>query len=218
MSVSGRSMPVGQPTNGQFSDDGPVSSGRQAGRSPSLPGTPLPAGVLCLAWMALVVIGIVGRLYQPAYGVTPLAGIGLCAGALFFHPLVAASVPLVALAASNVALPGGGSYGSWAMAAIVYGAFAWPVLMGGLVRRHRIWGAVGGALASSLVFFLATNLGHWWLTNDYPHTAAGLLDCFTLALPFYRWMPVGDLVWSLALSSGLAIFPALAQKMQRSPA
>lgn len=158
-------------------------------------------------------IGVLGRLWQPAYGVSPLIGIGLCAGALFGNRLLAASVPAVALAVSNLALPGGGAYGSWTMAAVIYAAFIWPVCLGGLVRRHRILGVIGGALAGSLGFYLSTNLVHWWLTTDYPHTAAGLVECYVAALPFYRWTPVGDLVWSLVLVTGLACVPAMARRI-----
>ena len=81
----------------------------------------------------------------------------------------------------------------------------WPVLMGSVVRRSHVWGALGGALAGSLVFYLSTNLAHWWLTTDYPHTTSGLVECYVAALPFYRWTPVGDLVWSLGLTSGAGL-------------
>lgn len=186
--------------------------GRPFGLAPvELDPRDLPIGFLCVAWCALVGIGILGRLWQPVYGVSPLIGIGLCAGALFANRFIAASVPAVALAASNYALPGGGVYGSWTMAAIIYAAFTWPVLMGSLVRRHRGWGALGGALAGSLVFFLSTNLAHWWLTTDYAHTLGGLIECYVAALPFYRWTPVGDIGWALALSATLLAVPALAR-------
>jgi hypothetical protein len=59
-------------------------------------------------------------------------------------------------------------------------------------------------LASSLVFYLSTNLAYWWLTADYPHTPAGLAACYVAALPFYRWMPVGDVAWSVAIFAGLS--------------
>ena len=203
---------------GQFPENVSLSAGSMAERRGSgafgLDGHKLPVGFLCLAWGVLVGIGILGRLWQPVYGVSPLIGIGLCAGALFANRFVAASVPVIALAASNLALPGGGSYGSWTMAAIIYAAFTWPVLMGSLVRRSHVWGALGGALAGSLVFYLTTNFAHWWLTADYPHTASGLVECYVAALPFYRWTPVGDLVWSLGLTSGLAFVPALARRFR----
>jgi hypothetical protein len=125
--------------------------------------------------------------------------VALAAGFLFANPLVAASVPLAALAASNLLLPG---YGSLGVAAVVYAATAWPVLLGtcGILGqdRPRWLAVVGGSLATSLVFFLSTNLAHWAFMADYPRTMAGLGECFVAALPFYRWMPVGDAAWTLA--------------------
>jgi hypothetical protein len=155
------------------------------------------------AWVALVAIGAVGRLWQPGWNVTPMAGVALAAGAIFPHPFLAASVPLASLALSNLVMPG---YGSLAMAAVIYAATAWPVLLGSRLVPGKAWQAViGSALASSLVFYLTTNFAHWWLTNDYPHTLAGLAACYVAALPFYRWMPVGDVAWSVALFAGLSV-------------
>ena len=149
-------------------------------------------------WLVLVAIGAAGRLWQPAYHVTPMAAVGLVAGAVFTSPLLAASVPVAALAVSNLFLP---SYGNFTMAIVVFSATAWPALLGFVapgIREGRWWTWLGGALAHSLVFFLATNLAYWWISVDYPRSADGLAECFTMALPFYRWMPVGDAAWSLA--------------------
>lgn len=176
-----------------------------------------PRGMVLVAvWAALVAVGVVGRLWQPGWNVTPMAGVALAAGAAFPHPLVAASVPLMALAIGNLSLP---EYGSVAMAVVVYAATIWPIVLGRSVLRAgdgrgvdvsgwspRRWsGLAGSALASSLVFFLTTNLAHWWLSNDYPHTGAGLLACYVAALPFYRWMPVGDLAWSAVIFTALSV-------------
>ena len=175
------------------------SSASLADRTRSFQSWPL----LVAAWVALVAIGAVGRLWQPGWNVTPMAGVALAAGAIFPHPLLAASVPLASLALSNLVMPG---YGSLVMAAVIYAATAWPVLLGSRLVPGKAWQAViGSALASSLVFYLTTNLAHWWLTNDYPHTLAGLVACYVAALPFYRWMPVGDVAWTVALFAGLSV-------------
>jgi hypothetical protein len=162
---------------------------------------------LAVVWLALVGLGVTGRLWQPAWNVTPMAAVALAAGTLFPNQIVAATVPLAALVLSNFGLD---AYESLPMAVIVCAATAWPVLLGGLLRRMATGGravavlaVLAGALASSLVFFLATNLAFWWFTAEYPHTAAGLAACFTAALPFYRWMPAGDLAWTAATFAGL---------------
>jgi hypothetical protein len=162
-------------------------------------------------WLALVAVGICGRLWQPAYNVTPFAAIGLAAGSLFGISLTAAAVPIVALVMSNMALPG---YGSTVMALVVYGSFACPVLFGSLVKRQGWIAVVGGSLASSLIFFITTNFATWALSEIYPHTLAGLTNCYVAALPFYRWMPVGDVVWSISVFSALVAVGRIQQLVQ----
>ena len=143
----------------------------------------LTVATLACCWIGLVAIGACGRLWQPGWNITPMAGVALAAGAVFPNPL---------------------------MAAVVYAATAWPVVLGrrlsltGGPKAARWLTAAGSALASSLVFFATTNLAHWWLTNDYPHTAAGLVACYSAALPFYRWMPAGDVGWTVVIFAGLS--------------
>lgn len=168
---------------------------------------PLPPAVLVVAWLSLVALAVVGRAWQPAAHVTPLAAVSLAAGVVFPSVAVAASVPLVALALGNLFLP---PYGSVTMAVVVYAALAWPVvlgrlgLLGGPGRDTRWLNVLAGALAASLVFFFATNITFWLLTDTYPRSPAGLLACLVAALPFHRWMPVGDVVWSLLVFGSLA--------------
>ena len=176
------------------------------------------SGSLVLLWVALVVIGICGRLWQPAANVTPLAAIALVSGSLFAGSvggsLVAAATPLAAVLLSNLVLP---AYGSPVMAVVVYAALAWPSLLGGVIRRQGWLAIFGGSLAASLVFFFSTNLAHWALSQQYPHTLAGLGACYVAALPFYRWMPVGDLVWTATLFAGLAFLSRLSQSAVGKP-
>lgn len=157
------------------------------------------------AWATLVAVAVAGRLWQPEWNgvrlwnVTPLVAVALAAGALFPSRLAAAAVPLVALAISNVFEP---SYRSLVVAGAVYAASAWPVLLGGVARRGGWLGVLGGAAASSLVFFVVTNFAHWAVMGDYTLDWAGLVECYRQALPFYR--PLGDVVWSLAFFAGIA--------------
>ncbi|MDO7714742.1 MAG: hypothetical protein MUP93_07680, partial [Pirellulales bacterium] len=162
-------------------------------------------------WLALVAVGVCGRLWQPAYNVTPFAAIGLAAGSLFGISLAAASVPIVALVISNMVLPG---YGSTIMTFVVYVSLACPVLFGSLVQRQGWIAVLGGSLASSLIFFITTNFATWALSELYPHTLSGLTTCYIAALPFYRWMPVGDAVWSISLFSTLVAVGRIQQLVQ----
>lgn len=46
---------------------------------------------------------------------------------------------------------------------------------------------------ASFLFFLLSNFGVWY--NWYPHTWSGLLECYLLAVPFYKNTLLGDLVF-----------------------
>lgn len=199
------------------------SSVRPTGGSPAdrtgCPAAFSSRAALVGVWLFLVAVAVAGRAWQPSAHVTPMAAVSLVAGAVFPGLLSAASVPLAALMLGNLFLPG---YGSVALAVVVYVALAWPVVLGrlGLLGRpgDRVrWLAVaGGALASSLVFFFATNTAHWLLTEQYPHTLAGLVTCLSAGLPFHRWMPAGDLAWSLGLFGCLSA-AAVAEGMLFGP-
>jgi len=185
--------------------------GTVPGRTPVLP----PA-TLAVTWVLLVALAVAGRAWQPAAHVTPLAAVSLAAGAIFPSTLLAASVPVAALAIGNLFLP---PYGSLAMAVVVFAALSWPVILGragflGAIGRDTRWrNVIGGALASSIVFFFATNLAYWLLTDMYPRTPAGLTACLVAALPFHRWMPVGD----VATWTGWRRTKSTASSRTRSP-
>ena len=173
----------------------------------SSPGSLATVWLFGVAWLFLVTLAVVGRAWQPAAHVTPLAAVSLAAGAFFPSTILAASVPVVALAIGNSFLP---PYDNMAMALVVYAALAWPVvlgrmgLLGGAGRDTKWFAVLGGALACSLGFFFSTNVASWLLTEMYPKSAPGLVACLTAALPFHRWMPVGDIAWSVAVFGLLA--------------
>jgi len=52
------------------------------------------------------------------------------------------------------------------------------------------------ALGSSVAFFLITNFGVWKATGLYSHTWGGLINCYVMALPFWRNALAGDLIFT----------------------
>lgn len=82
----------------------------------------------------------------------------------------------------------------------VYLAFAAVIAIGiVLLRKLSIGSIIGASLIGGLVFYLITNFAVWIGTPAYPKTLAGLLECYTLALPFFRNTIAGNLFYCLAL-------------------
>jgi hypothetical protein len=73
---------------------------------------------------------------------------------------------------------------------------------------------VTASLASSTFFFLTTNFAVWASGTWYPKTLDGLMWAYTLGLPFFRNMMIGDLffrgvvfgAWATVAVSGVNYF------------
>ena len=164
--------------------------------------------VFCL----LVAIGVVGRWGQPDWCVTPMAAIGLMAGRYFHRAAVALLVPLVAMGISDLVLP---SYDRAAVFLAVYAAMVMAVVWGRLLRRPVVtrFGSLARlaccAAAPAVGFFLLTNFAVWASSSLYAKTPAGLLECYSAALPFFRRMLAGDLIYTAMLFGLAAAFGAI---------
>ena len=81
--------------------------------------------------------------------------------------------------------------------------FTWgSILVAGFlglwVRSRRNYATLLGAgVAHSIFFFLFSNFGVWLVDGHglYPRTAEGLIQCYTLAIPFYRNTLAGNLIY-----------------------
>jgi len=64
--------------------------------------------------------------------------------------------------------------------------------------------ALFGLLPATL-FYLVSNFAVWAFQSDYEKTLAGLAKCYWAAVPFYRWMLIGDVFYLTILLGCLAI-------------
>jgi hypothetical protein len=74
----------------------------------------------------------------------------------------------------------------------------------GRTRRYsgfwtRVVPIASFTIAGSIVFFVVTNFGCWWLLNAYPKSWSGLFQCYLAAVPFFRGTLSGDLIGSAIL-------------------
>lgn len=172
----------------------------------------LVEGVL---FVMLVLVGAQTRIWlQDVPNFAPVAGLALFAGYFFRSWLLALCLPLSVMAISDLSI---GGY-DWRMMAVVYGMLAVPVAFRTVLRRHlsvdqgglksatlAVTGLVGCSLGASVLFFLTTNFGSWLWFNMYEHTWAGLVQCYAMAIPFFRYTLCGDLFFAVALFGGYAV-------------
>ncbi|WP_425400980.1 DUF6580 family putative transport protein [Aeoliella sp.] len=166
-----------------------------------------------LVFVLLVTIAVVGRMGRPDWNFTPVAATALFAGFYFRNRLVAAMVPLAALAISDFAEPLHNS--RWVMAT-VWAAMLLPAALGPWLRGSKsrfeafLRGTVG-ALAPAAFFFLTTNFAVWAVgpvaggSLMYSQDLSGLAECYAAAIPFFRSMVLGDLFYMTLLFGAYAL-------------
>jgi len=155
--------------------------------------------------IALTVLSALGRLLPHAPNVTPLGGSCLFAGSRV-RGIWAYLLPLAVMLATDPFAWFG--HGYTLISPVIYASFMINVWIGRRVLSgdNRVTPVRVGASAfiCSLQFFILTNLALWvgavaQHNPIYSPDFAGLITCFTMALPFWGRTLAGDLLFSGAL-------------------
>jgi hypothetical protein len=91
--------------------------------------------------------------------------------------------------------------GTWTTATLfVYAALFINIGLGRLLSNTENVGlVVGTTVGASIQFFVTSNLGVWLTSGMYTLDLAGLAQCFTMAVPFYRNTFASDIVFTCVL-------------------
>jgi hypothetical protein len=166
-----------------------------------------------LTWTFVLVLSAIAVAYRMApyyllppgtyllWNLVPIGALALFAGSRLRQHW-AYAVPLAIMLVSDLMLIRplaalGMSPFSWGTV-LIYASFAVYVLIGRLIREGELSPLVigGAALLASAQFFLLTNFAVWYSSTFYPHTFAGLMECYLAGVPFYRNTLAGDLFFS----------------------
>lgn len=145
----------------------------------------------------IVLLVAATRLLPHPPNFTPIAALALFGGAFFADKRMAYIVALGAMFLSDVFL------GFHNTMPFVYAAFIITIFMGTKMRgKVSAKNVLGGALGSSILFFVLTNFGVWMVSAYYPLTLEGLITCYVAAIPFFHYTLAGTLVYSAVLFGG----------------
>jgi hypothetical protein len=150
----------------------------------------------------LLVLGLVGRLFPHLPNFAPLTAIALVAG-MRLRLSWAVMVILSLTVFTDLLL---GVY-DWRIMLLVYVCyFLFPLLGSVLMRGSGVWSKLFGVLAASFIFFIVTNFAVWLFSGMYDLSWPGILECYWLALPFWRNSLLGDLFFTGGLLILLAVY------------
>ena len=153
--------------------------------------------------LALIIIsfGILSRLVFHTPNFTPVLALALFGG-MYLKGRQGIWVPLALMAISDIFV------GFHDTMIYTWGSVLLISLMGLWLREHKSWMNVAAvSVLSSILFFAVTNFGAY--LSLYPHTMAGLQECYIAAIPFYRSTLASTLAYSLIL---FAVWEALSAR------
>ncbi|HEX5447722.1 MAG TPA: DUF6580 family putative transport protein [Candidatus Saccharimonadales bacterium] len=165
---------------------------------------------LAIALSLIAMVVILRVLPHPA-NFAPVAAVAIFGGAILPRRL-AIWAPVTAMIVSDVII---GFYNTilvtWACYALIaLAASHW-------LRKPAFRRGLALTVSGSLFFFFVTNFATWLWTDMYAHTWAGLEQCFTMALPFFRGTALGDLIYTGALFGAYYVAIRLSARVFKLP-
>ena len=134
--------------------------------------------------IAFLLIAVLLRLIPHLPNFTPVTAIALFGGLYFTRKSWAYLAPLFIMVISDLFI------GFHSISISVYAAFLLVSFIGTQTKKPSVF----TILLSSISFFIITNFGVWLI--GYPKTWTGFVECYTLAIPFFRNSLLGDFFYS----------------------
>jgi len=150
----------------------------------------------------LVLAAAISRVILYPHNFSPMVGMALFAGATFTDKRLAFALPIFSMLLSDImfeVMKSGQGFWGWGQL-VGYGIFALITLFAFTLKKVNVLNVIGYAVASSVIFFVLSNLSFFVIDNPVYHTYtqnfSGLISCYVGALPFFKTSIAADLIYS----------------------
>jgi len=156
----------------------------------------------------------------PMHNFSAMGALAVLCGAVIRPTWLGLLIPLAARLLTDSVLELRTGHGWYGSIMFDYAAYVLSFGIGRMIRPQRAASALGAGLLAAISFFVVSNVGVWCLPHEgmylYPRTIAGLMDCFTQAIPFARGTFLGDIGFTLAFFGMMNFLPGLLTGTQSS--
>lgn len=162
-----------------------------------------------LLFALLLIIGAVGRFIPHPANFAPIGALGIFAGLYAHNWKQGIALPLMARFITDALI---GFFSPGVMVA-VYASTIGGVILGRWTRSKKtVWTVGGATIAGAVLFFIVTNAAVWLFDGIYPMNMHGLIESYTMALPFFRNSLLGDVFYVTVLVGSYEIILKLKTK------
>jgi len=144
--------------------------------------------------LIIISLGILSRVAVHSPNFTPVLSMAFLGG-MYLKGRQAVLVPLALMIISDLII------GFYPLIYVTWGSIVLISLLGlWLKERKSLVTVFSGSVLSAVIFFIVTNFASW--LTLYPHTLAGLRQCYILAVPFFRGTIASSVAYSLVFYAG----------------
>jgi len=131
--------------------------------------------------LGLVLLAIISRFLPHWDNFSPLYSVALFSGMILSNRKLSIGIIFLAMFISDIFL-------GWHESMVsVYLSFGIIVYLGDFFKNKKsIANIFAGSIVSALIFFVLTNFTVWAFGGFYELSFAGLVECYTMAIPFLR--------------------------------
>ena len=155
-----------------------------------------------------------GRILPHPYNFTPLIAVTLLSSYALSNKLLVITIPIFGFWLSDLFMNNviyAGYYNDFTIFNTgmiwTYGAIVLVALLGNAFLDKISSSKVAlASLSGSTLFYLISNFGVWAYSPMYAKTLVGLIQCYSLALPFYGTSLIGDLIYCGILFGSYQLF------------
>lgn len=154
----------------------------------------------------LLSIGFLARVLSHTPNFTPVIALILFGG-VYLEKKYAFLLPIFLMMLTDIIL------GVHNVMAFTWGSLVVIAFLGSFLRQKKNWVSITiTSIASAAIFFVITNFGVW-VVGYYPPTIKGLIDCYFMAIPFFRMTLVSTLMYSFVF---FGVYEIVAMRLRQT--
>ena len=159
----------------------------------------------------LIFVAALSRLLPHPSEFTPVIAISIFAGATLSSKKEAILIPILSMFISDIFL------GFHSLLPVVYGSMALIAIISFyFLKQNTIFKTFVVGFGSGVLFYFITNFAVWVTSEMYALNFAGFIECYTLAIPFFRNSLASIFVYSIILFSTSALLERYTKKLAPS--
>tara|TARA_B100001250_G_scaffold406876_1_gene426670 strand:- start:1383 stop:1889 length:507 start_codon:yes stop_codon:yes gene_type:complete len=143
-----------------------------------------------------IILGVLTRIIPHPPNFTAVGAVALFGGAFFSDKKLSFLIPISIMLISDLAL-------GYSIILSVYISFVIMVCCGFLLKENQNGlKIIKITLLGSLIFFIITNFSVFLTSSLYAKNIIGLIECYTLAIPFFLNTIMGNIIYSFIMFYG----------------